>query len=403
MARSRDLSNILDNVVRMTPMVIGADRCVMLARSQMGKDEVSIYHYGLSDDELRRISDGDWPYYDELQRLAQAGQAAMVTRGEKWSGALKNRVTLIEGDEPLLALPLMAKGVYAGVLVVTYHGVPERFAERWLRILTGIASQSATAIENDWLHRQDLERERMERELDVAHEIQASFLPAEVPPMPGWEVATMWRAARQVAGDFYDLIPLPDHRVGVLIADVADKGVPAALFMALSRTLIKAIALSGRPANVVLERANNLILADAASDMFVTTFYGVVDLNVHRLSYASGGHNPALLVRAGDGEVVLLKPYGMALGIIENIEMGLDSVDIEAGDVLVLYTDGITEAIDDTEQEFGMERLIDVVQRARGEPAEAIIRAVTEALESHVRGEPPFDDATMMVLKRVCE
>ena len=401
--QSRDLDEVLETVVRITPMLVGAGRCVILTHPRLAENDLTVHQRGLPDSELEQIEQRQWQPYKDLLDIARTGRAAMVARGEEWTETLQGRVELIEGSLPLLALPLLAKGVYAGVMIIEYQGVPGRFAERWLRILTGIASQTATAIENDWLRQQDLERERMERELEVAHEIQASFIPANVPPMPGWELATLWRAARQVAGDFYDLFPLSENRVGLVIADVADKGMPAALYMALSRTLIKAIALGGRSAGRVLERANDLIIADAPSDMFVTVFYAQLDLSTSRLTFASGGHNPALLVRSGDAEVVMLKPPGMALGIMQGIQVHEDQVEIGEGDLLVLYTDGITDAINARMESFGMDRLVEVIRSARGAPAQEIIQAVSNAVERHVDGQQPFDDATMIVVKRVIQ
>jgi sigma-B regulation protein RsbU (phosphoserine phosphatase) len=261
------------------------------------------------------------------------------------------------------------------------------------------------AVMNAQLADEAVARQRLEQELRVARKIQESFLPERCPSLPGWQIAAYWRSARQVGGDFYDFIPLRDgtDRLGIVIADTADKGVPAALFMALSRTLLRAAAIGGRGAAEALMRTNDLILADARSDLFVTIFYTIVDASSEMVHFANAGHNPTLLVRAASSIPEYLTEHGMALGVMPDVTLEEQSLIVGQGDVFVLYTDGVTEALNATNEEFGLERLERCVAASLSGSADDIAWAIRQALDEHVGDEPPFDDITLVVVKRVGE
>ena len=184
------------------------------------------------------------------------------------------------------------------------------------------------------------------------------------------------------------------------MADVADKGVPAALFMALSRTLVRTMAISGSDPAEVLEKVNGLILADARSDLFVTLFYAILDPDLGALNYANAGHNPPLLFDGRSSEVTCLAAQGMALGVITGIELEQRETQLRPGDLLLLYTDGVTDALNDQVQEFGLNRLCSVVKAHQTESAADVVRAVNQAVAEFVGDTPQFDDFTMVVLKR---
>ncbi len=307
-------------------------------------------------------------------------------------------------------------------MAVNYRGPEHHIAERWISILTGIASQTSMAVENARLLKETAEQERLKQELDVARRIQASFLPPCCPEVPGWEVAALWRSARQVGGDFYDFIPLPPvpgspatgaeangrgsgglDRLGLVVADVADKGVPAALFMALSRTLIRTVAIDGRPPSRAVARANDLILADARSGLFVTAIYAVLEPasgGSGEVTFVNAGHMPPLLVRAADGVATLLRTHGMALGILPGSEVPEVTISLDPGDILVLYTDGVIEATDSKLEMFSRERLIEVVQEHRHLSATQLVETINDAIAAFTGDAPQFDDLTVLVAKR---
>jgi PAS domain S-box-containing protein len=259
----------------------------------------------------------------------------------------------------------------------------------------------------DITERRELE-ERLARsnaELEIAREIQQSFLPEVIPTLEGYEIAGRSLMAKEVGGDFFDAIPfevmsLGDESLGLMIADVAGKGVPAALFMALSRVVVRVNArVHDDPARVIAH-ANDVIAEDATAGMFVTLFYGVLSRATRTLTYVNAGHNPPLVVRA-DGSVGWLPRTGIALGAVRGRPYGQEQVVISPGDVAVLYTDGVTEAMECHNQMYGEERLLQVVRDNAGRSSEEILEAVFGGVDEFCAGEPQFDDITLMVIKGV--
>jgi sigma-B regulation protein RsbU (phosphoserine phosphatase) len=292
-----------------------------------------------------------------------------------------------------------------GALVVDTRDDDAQLGQRRLNILAGVAQQTATAIQNARLYVEAVERQKLERELQLARQIQASFLPDKLPQVPGWDLAAHWQGARQVSGDFYDFVPLPadgypDGRWGFVVADVADKGMPAALFMALSRTLVRTMAIGGRDPAEVLAQANDMIMADSRSDLFVTLFYAILDPGRGALSYANAGHNPPLLFRRDPNQVIPLEAHGMAMGVLTGIELEQREIEMEPGDVLLFYTDGLTDALDGEMDEFGLKRLCSVVEKHHEASAAGVVEAINRAVAEFVGDTPQFDDLTLVVLKR---
>ena len=386
-----ELRDILTTVVRLTPLLVGVEVCLILLYEKASESFVAGDVYGIPRERLKHFADLRVPHATWALGEAQADVPAEVAE----------RLQL---GAPL-AWPLAAKGDTVGVLVI--DGGTEALApdSRHSNILAGIASQTAMAVMNAQLADEAVARQRLEHELRVARKIQESFLPERCPSLPGWQIAAFWRSARQVGGDFYDFIPLRDEtsRLGIAIADTADKGVPAALFMALSRTLLRAAAIGGRGAAEALARTNDLILADARSDLFVTIFYIIIDPSCDTVQFANAGHNPPLLVRAASLRPEYLARHGMALGVMPDVTIEEQSLAIQPGDVVVLYTDGVTEALNAANEEFGLERLERAVAASRSGSADDVAWAIRQALREHVGDEPPFDDITFVVVKRVGE
>ena len=241
-----------------------------------------------------------------------------------------------------------------------------------------------------------------ERELILAGEIQASFLPRSLPEIPGWQLAVALQPARQTCGDFYDVIPLPNGRIGLIIADVADKGAAAALYMALSRTLVRTFTIlyHARP-DYALRAANHRIRADTDSEQFVTLFLGIFDPAIGTLLYANAGHNPPLCLRAKPpGKVQALMRTGIPLGMFEGKGWGRESTRLAGGDALLLYTDGITEAQNGRGELFGSERMVNTARQYLGASAVELQDALMGAVADFVGDTPQFDDIALMVLKK---
>ncbi len=250
------------------------------------------------------------------------------------------------------------------------------------------------------LQRTTAERERYLKELEIAHQIQRSFLPQSCPEIEGYQLAAFTLSARHVGGDFYDFIPLEGERWGLVVADVSDKGVPAALFMALSRSLVRAYSLEYQSVPQALESFNSFVEADNPSAMFVTLFYATLHPQSGRLTYINAGHNPPVILRGRDNKVVMLEAKGMALGVMPRVRLEEHPVDLKPGDVLVLYTDGFTEALNRQEEMFGLERMIEEIQRHRHEPARQLMQSLLDAVNRFVGDAPQADDLTLLVIRR---
>jgi sigma-B regulation protein RsbU (phosphoserine phosphatase) len=274
------------------------------------------------------------------------------------------------------------------------------FTDRDERLLTAMATQAAISIENARLYAQEIEQRLINQELETARAIQRSFLPQIVPQYAGWDIGAFWRPMREVAGDFYDLFALHDGRLGVVIADVSGKGVPAALFMALTVTLMRfGMSLDLVPGDVV-DRANMRLISDQQSRMFTTAFVGYLDLDSGVLQFASAGHNPPLLYRAATGRREYLTASGVAMGLFREAGYAEGTVALVDDDVLVLYTDGITEVINAEEEEFGEERLEALVVREASRPAQELAEMIVESAATFGEGHGACDDETLVVIKR---
>jgi sigma-B regulation protein RsbU (phosphoserine phosphatase) len=277
---------------------------------------------------------------------------------------------------------------------------PCAFGHDEARYLEVLAQQVAIAVEDARLYEQSIERQQLEQELRFAREIQTSFLPKTPPMVEGWSIAGGWKAARQVGGDFYDFIPLSTGEWGLVIADVADKGVPAALFMVMSRTLMRAVAFSGRTPVEALARVNQLIQSDSASDLFVTMLYAQWNPTTAEVHFSNAGHNPPLYGRP-DGAVCVLRSRGIALGVLEQVNLEAHELHMQPGDVMLLYTDGLPDALNASGDEFGAERLQQALIDARHLNAQGIVDALMRAVSDFAGDEPAFDDQTLVVLKRM--
>jgi len=251
------------------------------------------------------------------------------------------------------------------------------------------------------LHAQTLELEQKTNELKKAGQVQESLLPENLPEIPGWELAVALEPAHETSGDFYDFLPLPDGKVGMVIADVTDKGMSAALYMALSRSLWRTFALDHPiEPELTMTETNRHILADTHGGLFITLFYGILNPHDGNFTYCSAGHHPALLIRAKDSSIEELAHTGIPLGVFDDASWSQEYVEIKPGDALVLYTDGITDAQNTAEECFDLERLRGVVKTHHGKPARELLETLLGQVHTWVGTASQFDDITLMVIVR---
>jgi len=402
-----ELDETLEAIVRITPMLVGVERCVVFLWSDEGEVFRARQSYGLSMGE-QVFAPGQFPLLDvtraenQLIILNQAARIAELIPSEliEELGITVQSATA-EAAEIVLAAPLSVKGDVLGALLVSESQGHSTFDERRLEIITGIAQQAALAVQNDRLQQEMAERERLERELQLAREIQQTFMPEHLPELPGWDLAVTWRAARQVAGDFYDVFELPEQRLGLVIADVADKGMPAALFMALTRTLMRAAAAEERSPADALKQVNRLLVPDAQHGMFVTGLYAILSLGSGKLVYANAGHHPPLILRSNGKQLEQLNRGETALGVLDGVDFQEHASTLVRGDCMLLYTDGVTEALAPNGDLYGEGRLREVIRpTCDSDSAQETLDRIVDDIARFVGNNPPSDDLTLMVLHR---
>ena len=269
-----------------------------------------------------------------------------------------------------------------------------------LQLLSAVGAQVAIALERarlfDITHAQRL---RLERELRLAREVQDSLLPDELPAIPCFSLAADWRAALETAGDFYDIFSLPDGRWGIVVADVADKGAAAAMYMAMTRSLIRTSAANYASPAGTLKDVNQQLIEHSTSVMFVTVFYGVLNAESQEIEYANAGQNPPL-VRRATGEIEQLTRTGMALGLMKGAALADAALTLEPGETLFLYTDGVTEAHNSESEQYGLERLMDAVTSAPASDAALQLAHLSSHLAMFTGDTPPFDDITFFIMTK---
>jgi phosphoserine phosphatase RsbU/P len=318
--------------------------------------------------------------------------ATVPTAGERLSSCQK-----------CLAVAISVLGRRLGVLAVadkeSRDGGVLDFTPTDARLLSLFANQAAAAIETARLHKEAIEKERIERELELAAAIQREILPRSLPEIAGVELAAANLPTRQVGGDYYDFFPLSNGRLGFLVADVSGKGVPAALLVS---TVHAAVHLSIDEAKTIVElveRIDRHLRRYAATRKFLTLFFGVLEPDSGVLRYVSAGHNPALLV-SESGELERLDSTGVPVGMLPNASWREETRTMKSGDLLAVYTDGLTEAVDGSDEEFGLERLERAIEKGRDLPAKQLCDEVLLKVADFARGMPQYDDQTLLLLRR---
>jgi serine phosphatase RsbU (regulator of sigma subunit)/putative methionine-R-sulfoxide reductase with GAF domain len=416
--RADDLDDLLATVVRLPPLLVGCERCCCLLweREERRFRIAAAYGFqrcGVTDLIGQNLTEQQAPL---LMRLVDEAEPLLLRNAARNAGELAPLIERCRSGT-LVLLPIVARNSLLGVLLLDYDRPDLQFNRRQMAIYTSSVSQIASALESALLAREAAAAALIEQELRVAREIQRALLPAAPPRIAGWDIAADWRSARLVGGDFYDFWHLqglklpfePEHIdrqpeaadwLGFTIADVSDKGVPAAMFMALARSLLRAAALNGTAPAAALERANRWINRDSESGMFVTLFYAVLEKSSGRLRYCCAGHNPPLLYRAASGRFEELSTPGIALGVLEEVHLHEAETRLEPGDLLVCYTDGLTETVNEHMEDFGIERLRRLISAGSTQTSGELVHNLVQAVNEFSSGQPPFDDVTLLVIKR---
>jgi len=392
-----DLDEVLANVMDAVIEITGAERGFLMLKDPAGE---LVFRVARGMDH-ETIEEPEFQVSRTIvQQVAESGQPLLTSNAQD---DFASRASVINLKlRSILCVPLQHKGIDLGLIYVDNRIQNDIFTAAELELLSAVAASAAAAIENARLYEIAIEKGRMERELQVAQQVQSSLMPGQVPQVEGWDIAAYWNSAREVSGDFYDFFRRQNGHLGIVVADVVDKGVPAALFMAFSRTTLRAsLARPLSPAESIAE-TNRLICADDAYGMYLTLAYVEVEAGSPHLTYVNAGHPPPLMCTPGQPGIVPLERTGKLIGVLEDIEYRHKQVEVEAGSFIVLYTDGVTEATNLGGEEFGEQRLKDLLLESQtSASAEDLLRAITDALDDFRSKAKQSDDITLVVLRKV--
>jgi phosphoserine phosphatase RsbU/P len=398
---SLNLDEVLNHVMDEVIAVLRAERGFIMLRDDRGE---LLFRTARGIDQ-NTIQEPDFKISRSVvEQVARSGQSVLTSDALRDDRLSMRESVVTLGLRSLLCVPLQVKQETIGVIYVDNRFQIGIFTQDDLELLRAIAANAAIAIENARLYQVAVEKGRMERELQLAYKVQSSLLPVDIPHREGWDFAAKWQPATQVAGDFYDFIILDDDHIGLVIADVTDKGMPAALYMAFSRSILRANINHASSSAQAVTDSNRMICSESSYGFFVTLFFALLDVSSGNFTYVNGGHVPTLLVKNEEGDTVnkiqKLMPTGIALGIDAEQTYKENSILLNAGDFVVLYSDGITEAINQKEHEYGTERLENVLLAINNHSAEGVIEAIISDLISFTGGQEAFDDITIVVAMR---
>src|SRR6266705_5070180 len=272
------------------------------------------------------------------------------------------------------------------------------YAKDDLEVLGLLASQVAIIIEKVMLHDQLIEKQRLETQLEVARQVQLELLPARDPQLEGFDISAYNFPTEEVSGDYYDWVRIYDDQIGIVVADVSGKGVPAALLMAFLRASLRAASHIGYAPQISMSKVNYLLWESIESNQFVTAFYGILDATNRTLAYANAGHNPPLLKNA-DGTSRFLEQGEVPLGMFRDTRYYEHYLTIAPGELLVLYTDGVTEATNPAGEEYGLTRMIEAVKRDKNLTARELINSIHQDVVNWTDGAGATDDVTFFIIK----
>lgn len=356
--------------------------------------------------------------YGFREQVIRTGASLLINRNFVELAAKYNN-PLITGEWPRSALfvPLLVNGEVKSIISIQDLDHENAYSDSDVQLLQTLSTAMSVALENARLWEQEkMYRKALERELEIGREIQAGFLPDDLPLVKGWEIAATLMSAREVAGDFYDAFELPDGNIGLVIADICDKGVGAALFMTLFRSLIRATSnqeyfehagtldslensIDERLRHAITLTNNYIAETHEKSGMFATLFFGILDPRTGKLTYINGGHEPPLIIQAGSVREILQKT-GPAVGAITNCNFQIRETQLQEGDLFFAFTDGVPDSENPHGEFFGRQRLFNIFQHFGGS-ARVLVDTIKSELHQYINGAARFDDITLMAVRRV--
>lgn len=394
LASNMDLDSLLELIIEQTTIVMEADRSSLFLVDKKTQELWSKIAQGTQ--EIRfPIGKGIAGYVAKTGKIINIRDAY---KDKRFNPEVDKKTGY--RTKTILCAPLTTTtGEIVGVVQVLNKKGDQVFTDFDEEMLLALAGQAAVAITNAMYHQEVLQKQKLERDLQIARTVQESFLPQELPKKTGYQFAAHYDSAQEVGGDFYDFIPLSEDQLAILMGDVSGKGVPAALFMARLMSDFRFVSLSEDDPKDILAKVNDILVRRSRRGMFVTIIYIILDMLKGRITYSSAGHLPPLLVKANGKVHKLVSETGVPLGIAEGQVFAQDTLPLEEGDVLLLYTDGLLEARNSKKQEFGFNRIEKALKEHRGLSAGEIEKELYSSVMEFVKDTPQHDDLTYIVIK----
>jgi serine phosphatase RsbU (regulator of sigma subunit) len=395
---SATLNETLEQIVSLVFEAVPADRCLIMMRDQ-GSEDLRVAVARLRDrvGEVGEIRVSR----NVLDEVVMRGKS-VLTSDAQHDPRFASGTMVLQGVRSVLAVPLGVADKVFGIIYADSPIAEGRFTEDHLKVLTTLASVAAIRVENTRLVEARLERERLERELALASEIQQRFQPTAPPHVEGYELQGISFPCYEIGGDYYDFIEREDGRLVIALGDVSGKGTAAALLMSSLHAAVHAQSASHDTLSATISAVNRYLADNIPANRFVTLFYAELDPASGALSFLNAGHNPPLIVHAA-GTVEQLASGGLPLGIKRDAEYREGRTRMQKGDVLVIYSDGVTEAVSPTGEEFGATRLYEVVARNVNASAAGIRDRIESSLTKFAQGTSAADDITLVIVKRQAE
>jgi len=397
LSSAADIRDVLRAILESLRQVVEFDAAgIFVYNAQLGQIEVDMLA-GYGGAQKRRV-------YTKFQEGVKQGEGIVATvvftRKPLYVPDVHNDPRYVEvrpTTKSELAVPIFVRDEIIGAFNLESDKL-DAFNERDLRLLLAFASHAGVALERARSDRQRQHTQRINEELALARRIHSSFLPKNFPNFAPFDLGGMNFPSSEVGGDYYDFMPITEHDLGVIMSDVAGHGVAAALLMANFRACIRIESRAHYAIPTILQRVNEFLVETNPPDSFVTAFYGVLNREHNVLTYSNAGHNPPLLLRAGQPPL-LLSDGGPILGVLPGATFEQTQLNFEPGDMLVLYTDGVTEARNESGDEFGVERLAELTQKYQAIPANELARRISHDVLSFYAPDVAMDDLTISVIK----
>ena len=393
---TQSLESVIDLIVKKCVMHLGVEQGVVMLLDE---------------------SDQDRPFKTMIRKLDSISDFLPFRFDTQLTGwMLKNRTPLLINDfendtrfkfvtksdfpiKSLLSVPMTLKGKMIGLITVFNKRSNMEFTLEEQRLLSIIAAQSAHLIENARLYEEEQTLIRLREEMRLANDIQVKLLPKENPKLEGYQIAGKSVSAKDVGGDYYDFIPIKDGMMAFCLGDISGKGIPAALLMANLQASLRGQTVMDIRCKDCVTFTNNLLFNSTDINKYATLFYGILDFSQNKITFCNAGHNEPILIDE-TGNVLRLKEGGMIVGIFPDAPYEEKTIDFASGSVLIIFSDGITEAMNINEEEFGEERLIELIKKNKNLSAEELINFIMKVVNNHASGTEQMDDMTLVVIKR---